>query len=271
MGTLNSSRNDDFFISDVFSRAVRYWWVVALLTIAGGVIGCLVSILRQPIYESTAEITTVIDYAYAGRLTDYEEDHLLSAIGDIILSDEVMNKAVAKGVSTGLVPDGEKMQAGLTASRQGYRWELSSRFTDPLTAQEVNQLWLDAAIEGLEAFRLDSISALVQLNAQMELEACFAQSVILEPTSPYCNVEGLQKLQQQAGGFYTEVEGDSLLSRLLASRISFQVTQEPDLPVSPIHYGRNISTLAGALAGLLLSIILLITGYPRTKVVESSK
>lgn len=265
MGTL-SSRNDDFYISDVFSRAIRYWWVVAVLTIAGGVIGCLISILGQPIYESTAEITTVIDYAYAGRLTDYEEDHLLSAIGDIILSDVVMNKAVAEGVRSGLVADEETMRAGLTASRQSYRWELSSRFSDPLIAQSANQLWLDAAVEGLKAFRQDSISALVQLTAQTELEACFAQSVIFEPASPYCSVEELQKLQQQAGDFYTEVEGDSLLTRLLASRISFQVTQEPDLPVLPIHYGRNISTLAGALAGLLLAIILLITGYPRKKV-----
>lgn len=265
MGTL-SSRNDDFFISDVFSRSIRNWWVVAVLTIVGGVIGCFVSILGQPIYESTAEITTVIDYAYAGRLTDYEEDHLLSAIGDIILSDEVMNKVVTEGVRSGLATDDETMRAGLTASRQGYRWELSSRFGDPLIAQEANQLWLDVAVEGLETFRQDSISALVQLTAQTELEACFAQSVILEPASPYCNVEALQKLQQQAGDFYTEVEGNSLLSRLLASRISFQVTHEPDLPVSPIHYGRNISTLAGALAGLLLAIILLITGYPRKKV-----
>jgi len=72
MTAQSNNRDDDVVLADVFSQAVRYWWLVIILIIVGGVGGLLVSLLGKPLYESTSHITTVIDFAYAGRLTDYE-------------------------------------------------------------------------------------------------------------------------------------------------------------------------------------------------------
>lgn len=262
MKTPIESQDNDVLLSDIFTRAVRYWWLVTLLVIAGGVSGLLVSRIQKPLYESTAQITTVIDYAYAGRLTDYEEDHLLSAIGDIITSDEVMRSTAAAVAGEGLIINKDNL-TGLTASRQGYRWELSSRFDDPQKSQRINQLWLDASLNALQAFRQDSITALSQIAAQAEVESCFQQAVSLEPVSPYCSLEQMRALLASLEGSSDVTSPDSLLSRLLASRISFQVTRAADLPVKPIHYNANITTLAGAIVGLLAAIILFILGYPR--------
>ncbi len=265
MEAQNDDRLDDVQLSDVFTRAVRYWWLVTILVMAGGVVGLFVSRLQRPLYESTAQITTVIDYAYAGRLTDYEEDHLLAAIGDIITSDAVMRSTAAAAVQEGLTSSPEETMAGLSASRQGYRWELSSRFNDPHTSQRVNQLWLDASMKALEGFRRDSITALAQVNAQAEVEACFQQAASLEPVSPYCSLGEMRELLASLEGSSESEQPGSLLTGLLVSRISYQVTREAVMPTKPVHYSVNLTTLAGAIIGLLAVMILFILGYPRSQ------
>lgn len=259
---LDNSREDDFSLTDMFGRAVRSWWLVAVCMIIGGLAGLLTVSLFKPVYESTSVITTVIDYAYSGSLTDYEEDHLLTAIGDIIRSDEVMDLVIAEGVKAGLAGDADQMRSSLFASRQGFRWELSSRFPDPQIAESANRLWLETAIGELEEFRLNSIIALAEFNTQVGIENCFQQAVVIEPVSAYCDAAEFQALRDQIRSLETNGVNKSLLSRLLASRISFQVTQEPDLPAKPVHLGWNISIFAGVILGLLVAIALFIFGIP---------
>ncbi len=265
MAALDDQQIDDFFLSDVVRRTVSYWWLVVLLMIVGGVSGTLVSLLAKPVYESNATITTAIDFAYSGRITDYEEDFLLTAVGDIIQSDEVMDQVIDAAAKKSLTVDDYGLLAGLTASRQGYRWALSSRFSDPQVAQAINRVWLDAAMQELQAFRSDSLVALAEFHTQVGIENCFEQAVVLDPATPFCNAEDMEVLRQQLENLADGSFKADLLSRLIASRVSFEVTAEPDLPSRPVHIGRNISTLAGALIGLLLALIALIAGFPRLK------
>ena len=255
----------------MFDRVVRYWWLAAVFMIAGGMVGWLVSAISKPVYESTSVITTVIDFAYSGKMTDYEEDFLLSAIGDVIRSDVVIETVVAEGVEAGLAASAEEMRASLTASRQGFRWELSSRLPDAEAAWAANRLWLDAAVGALEQFRQDSFIALAEFNAQVGVESCFAQAVIVEPVSTYCSAADFQALRKQISALESNSLKGSLLTRLLASRISFQVTQEPVQPLEPVHLGRNTAVLAGVLVGLLAAIMLFIFGFPLRRFMDKEK
>lgn len=263
MSTPVHQHEDEFSLSDTFARAIRYWWLTAALMIAGGLFGLLVSVVQKPLYESTSAITTVIDFAYAGRLTDYEEDHLLSAVGDVIGSSEVMAEVTSAAVEAGYAPTVEALSGSLTASRQGYRWELSSRAADPATALGLNRLWLDAAIDALERYRMDSILALAEFNIQVEVENCFQQAVVVEPVSTYCSAKDFQALRDHVNALESSPESATLLTRLLASRISFQVTRQPELPAEPVHLGRGISVAAGVMLGLLAAVLLLVLGLPR--------
>lgn len=265
MAALDDARIDDFNLSGAVNRAVKYWWAVALLMVVGGITGLLVSVIAKPVYESNSVISTVIDFAYSGRMTDYEEDYLLTAIGDIIVSDAVMTQVVDAASNDIPEIDENILLAGLTASRQGYRWGLSSRYYDAQVAQEVNRLWLNAAMNELQAFRSDSLTALAEFHAQVGIENCFSQAVVLDPAAPFCSAQDMDLLQRQLENLADGSLKADLLTRLLASRVSFEVTIEPDLPSRPVHLGRNISTLAGAMVGLLLALIVLITGYPFLK------
>jgi len=224
--------------------------------------GLLISEFKKPVYESSSAITTVIDFAYSGKLKIDEEDHLILAVGDVIQSDEVMNSVITEALNAGLVSSAEEIRSSLSASRQGFRWELSSRFVDPNTAREVNQIWLDESVHELEKFRQNSLIALAEFNAQAGVENCFQQAVVVDPVSAYCSPSEFQAVREQISALESGSLEKSLLSRLLASRISFEVTSEPEQPSEPVHLGRNISTIAGVVLGLLVAIALIMIGFP---------
>ncbi len=255
----------DFYPSDLMRRMIRCWWVVAVFAIAGGILGFLVSRIQKPIYESTSVITTAINFAYAGKLDDYEEDMLVTAVGDVIGSSKVMSRVTKDAAAAGISLDEKAIFSGLTKSRQGYRWELSSRFHDPNLAQQINRIWLAAAVDGLEQLRVTGIEGLDELAYQHAIESCFSEAVVVDPVSAYCSTENMQKLRSDIQNGSLNGEEKSLLAKLLISRLSFEVTQDSSLTAVPVRFRTNRTTLAGFAAGLIAAIILFLCGFPNTR------
>lgn len=256
--------NGDFNPHDLMQCMIRWWWVVVIFAIAGGLAGFLISRMQKPLYESDSVITTAIDYAYAGRLNDYMVDHLITAIGDVIDSSQVIDKVLEEAVTAGINLKAEVIKEGLTISRQGYRWVLSSRFQDPELAVQMNQIWLSAAIDALEDLNQSSLQALDQLAYQHAVESCFSQAVVLEPASSFCNVEDLKDLRQEIDEHSQGESNRSTLNQLQLSKISFAVVQTSSVPDEPVLFNTNLTTAAGFAAGLILALIFFLTGYPRS-------
>lgn len=253
----------DFYPHELMQRMMRWWWVVVIFAIAGGLAGFLISRIQKPLYESEAVITTAIDYAYAGRLNDYMVDHLITAIGDVIDSSQVIEQVLAEAKTAGISLNDESIKEGLTKSRQGYRWVLSSRFPDPDLALQINQIWLSAVIDALESLKQTSLEGLDQLAYQHAVESCFSQAVVLEPSSSYCSAENLEQLRLDVKENYPSGPNQSLLSHLQISKISFEVVQTSSIPDTPVLYNSNLTTTAGCAVGLILALILFLSGYPR--------
>ncbi len=241
---------------------LRWWWLIVIFMMAGGLGGYLFSLARAQLYESTAQITTVIDYAYAGRLTDYEEDHLVTAIGDVIDSSDVMDQVAEVISSRGLAADPIDLSNHLSLSRQGYRWQLSSRYTDPILAQAVNQAWTDSALAALKNLKQDALKGLQEYLLQGQVETCISQAVALDPVVAACSLDELRELQE------TIVESDpgqndSLINSLHLSSTSYELTQAANLPGKPVRYNVNSLVLAGLFLGLLAGVIFFLAGFPK--------
>ena len=86
----------DFVPSMLITKALKKWWVIAALMILGGLAGMLVTRIHKPVFQSQAVITTAVDYAYAGRLEDYELDHLILTVGDVIDSTQVKQQVITQ-------------------------------------------------------------------------------------------------------------------------------------------------------------------------------
>ena len=251
---------EDVIPYEIIKRVIRWWWLVLLIMIAGGAAGILAVKLQKPVYESQASITTSIDFAYAGRIDEAQEDALISVVGDEIGSSDVMDVVKEDAAALGLTVTDETISKSFSKARQGYRWELTVRDNDPQTAQTLTQIWVDAADEALIKFNAKTQDVLALRSAQLALQNCFSQTVIVEPASGYCSTENLASIRDVLAQTSSTEKISSLPNAILLSNISTEITDDAYLPTNPVLLKQNLSTLAGSFCGLLIGLGFLIFG-----------
>jgi hypothetical protein len=238
---------DDFVPSELLKRTFHRWWLLVIFMIVGGATGILFSQLQKPIYESQASITTSIDFAYANRLNEDEEDYLILTIGDVIGSSGVFDSVKQLAAEIDITITDETLKTAFTKARQGYRWELTVRDSNPETAQTLTQLWVETADKALADFRERNLDTLKYQSAELAIQNCFSQIVVIEPASAYCSLGNLTEIRNDLEETSTQVKVDSLSNAILLSKISSEITDNAYLPGSPTVFKRNILALAGCI------------------------
>ncbi|PKN84666.1 MAG: hypothetical protein CVU45_08885, partial [Chloroflexi bacterium HGW-Chloroflexi-7] len=207
-----------------------------------------------------ASITTSIDFAYAGRIDESQADALISVIGDEISSTMVMNVVKEEAAAFGITVTDETINDRFTKARQGFRWELTVRDTDPQNARSLTQIWVDAADQALTQFHQKNQAILAVRSAQLALQNCFSQSVIVEPASGYCSTENMATFRDILAALTTSDKLLNIQDAILLSNVSTEKTDDAYLPSSPVLLKMNLATLAGSICGLLVGLGFLIFG-----------
>ncbi|MCX6053339.1 MAG: hypothetical protein NTZ74_00195 [Chloroflexi bacterium] len=257
--------NVDLVPSESLKRALQWWWLLALVMTAGGLLGLLITRLHRPLYESQAVITTSIDYAYSGRLTDTEEDQIVSTVGDLVGSSTVMEDVLRSAEKRGILLTPGEIANRFFKSRQGFRWELSVRDGDPRQAQILAGLWVESAMRELVLLRDRSLDWLHFQTAQLDLEHCFSQMVVLDPASQPCSFDQISVIRKNLALNSGEMGDPPPGDWILLSRVSFHLTTTAQYPGAPALFGQNSSTLVGAMAGLLLGMGVIVFWPPKRK------
>lgn len=251
---------DDLIPSEIMRRVMRWWWLVIIITIAGGAAGVLAVKLQKSVYESQASITTSIDFAYSGRLSEDQEDYLILTVGDVIDSTKVFDEVKMKAATLEISLTDEAIKERFTKSRQGYRWELTVRDSDPQIAQSLTQMWVESADDALLKFHIKSQEILALRSAQLALQNCFSQTVVVEPVSAYCSMENLDALREELAQTDVSEKLAALPDAIVLSKISTEITDDAYLPNGPVVLNRNLSALAGCFCGLLIGLGFLFFG-----------
>jgi len=262
--------NDDYSPSLVFSRFLRFWWLIVLLMILGGAIGVLISRTHRPIYESRAEITTALDYSLLGKLTDTEEDQVYTSVGQLlnstVVQNEVLNQVKARNIG---LSDKEVIDS-LVLSRQENVWLLNVRLNDPKMAQEIDQIWSSSAMKALTDMKT---KAVVGYNSQQYLNSlvdCMQQSVVAENPLSDCGSQNVSELQKEIDRVIDDPDSQLVSSSILLLHLSFELTTEPTLPAAPVLLSQNISALTGMITALALGIFFLSIDF-RPRIPQTGK
>ena len=251
---------DDFIPSDLLKRTFKFWWFLLLLMVLGGLAGMLAVKLQKPVYESQASITTSIDFAYSGRLNEDEEDFLISTVGDIISSSDVFKAVKEQASSRDISVTDEQIAARFSKARQGYRWEITVRDETPAMAQTLTQIWLEAADSALADFHARTLETVVYHSAEIALLNCFCQMLVLDPASAYCSPANISVIRELLASGPVSESLASQPNAILLSKISTEITANAYLPTNPEIFKRNLTTLVGAVGGLLIALGILIFG-----------
>ncbi len=241
--------DSDLIPSELIKQAAKKWWIFAALMILGGLAGMLFIRIQKPVYQSQAVITTAIDYAYTGRLEDYELDHLILAVGDLIDSTavrrqvQVLVESQLRGITE------ETLTKNLTAIRKGNDWILSARATDPESAQVLAESWASSAMIALYKMNQKALAEFHNQVAMLSIEKCFSESVAVDSPVAGCSADDIEKLKSYLSG--DSSAANSLRNSVLLSNLSFEITTLPVMPTEPLLFRQNLMVAVGAFIGLI--------------------
>ena len=252
--------NDGFAPLTALQSAMRFWWFIVLLAIAGGGVGWLLHLTRPPVYEAAAQFSAGIDYVSTGPLTQFEEDTALNAVGDLLLSltQSVANQANAEGIPIQVAD----FRNDLTFERKVNVWVIRIRSTNPQTADRLAAIYAEQGRAALlESYQ--HTQAADRLGRYMQsLENCLSRSAANETADVLCSRYRLVEIQsdlQAAGKAYDQerVASHGLFSGLLIgpSGVAYQAGR-------PVLFAQNQLVLAGCLIGFVAGICLVQIDIP---------
>jgi hypothetical protein len=207
-------------------------------------------------------ISTAINYSETGLMTDLEEDHVLSVIGEVIVSDSVITQ-----LQDSLNPETramveENFRSNLFAEREGYRWILRVRAANTQTAEEISSRWADIATDTLDEALSHSRKALLLSRQISQLESCFTNAVTNRPAVPPCVLSSINAINLEMNNLGAEYKAEQALSSGLIPAVVFTVTQTGSDIGAPVTFKTAELVLAGAVLGFIGGLILVLSGFP---------
>ena len=251
---------NDFVPSELIKTIARKWWILVLAMVLGGLAGMLITRTHKPVYQSQATITTAVNYAYTGHLEDWELDHLIMAVGDVIDSTAVRESVVESVLSEGTNASADEILQEMAVIRKGNNWLLTVRGSNPVTAQRITLSWANDALDALNVLRTAATDTFRLQAAQFTLEECLSRIVVVEPVSSGCSNEEMDELRQLLNNSNQPDTSLDYRNSILLSNLSFELTKEPEVSTSPELFRQNLNVLAGALIGLIVALGVLFRG-----------
>jgi hypothetical protein len=257
--------NNGYKPREYLDRFVDRWWIITICMILGGGFGWIIHFTQPSLFESRSVISTSINYSETGLMTDFEEDHVLSVIGEVIVSDSVITQLKDSLNPETLAEVEENFRSHLFAEREGYRWVMRVRALNALTANEISSKWAEIATDTLEEALSHSRKALLLSRQITQLESCFTNSVTNRPAAPPCVLSSINAINLEMKNLGAEYKAEQVLSSGLIPAVVFTLTQSGSDKGAPVSFRTAELVLAGAVLGFIGGVILILFGTPSPK------
>ncbi len=254
---------DAFSPYDFTRRMLRYWKLVILVMIVGGLTGWLVHLSQPPMYESQAAISFAFNVVRYGPLPQMDEDYAMGAAGAIIATSPVPEYVYQQALQHGIgalsqYPVGQTV----FIERKSFQWVIRVRNADPQAAAFIANTWAGRAYQELlaasqHAERADSLR--IYLNS---LESCLQRAAATDPSAAQCSLSGLPALEAQMQNTGAQLYNEQVLGRGFLPYLIFNSPGKAIAAGQPDQFGSNSLVLAGILIGFLLAIIFVAADAP---------
>lgn len=246
---------------DDLAAALRWWWLIALFMIVGGCLGWLIHLIEPPVYETRAVLSTTINFARTGDLTDSEEDFAFGIVGDVITSPAVLDKTVTAAEAVGLPINKDDLKNDLYAERTDTDWYFRVRHHDPQMAAAIANLWSEQAYNTLTAALQHAILAESLQRRADRLAGCIEQ-VDLAPVTAVCQELDFALVQQNLTDTSKQAVAELEASLGVSPAMTFLLSERAEIPSEPSRGGQNTLILAGSLAGLVVGLAAVLSHFP---------
>lgn len=247
--------NQEFSPVKSLERLWKRWlWIVAIM-ILGGAAGWLANHLRPPVYEARAVLNSSIDYPFAGRFSQVQMDQVFNSVTNIVIDEAVKARAMEETRAAGYTVDERAVDMDLI--RMDVEWALSVRSADPAMASYLANRWAEISLQKYQE-RWTYASRVQLLYYEMkQIEQCRGPFRVYSMYENLCSRIGtLAGLDRQLQSMAEEVRAAEKEANGIIANYDFSLKEAAPVPQKPLSYNPNTFILAGALIGLLVSILI---------------
>ncbi|KAF0109277.1 MAG: hypothetical protein FD146_321 [Anaerolineaceae bacterium] len=248
---------------DALQKALRLWWLIALLGIAGGLLGWLFTRFQPPRYESSVTLSVALrqkELAAADKLPmSYAlQEQYLGPVLALFYSQDVEDKLVAGAEERGLdLGHADFNSQDFRIERLYSRWRIVVRSRDPQTAAALADLWADTVYAALSDANGHALNA-ERLKMEADLvRRCFAASDF--PAANACagtSFATLAEMDAHLAGLDAQSAAEREAAGGITFALDFSIAERAAVPTEPSLFSRSLTLSAGTAIGLLLGFIL---------------
>ncbi|MFZ6026435.1 MAG: hypothetical protein ACOYYS_01855 [Chloroflexota bacterium] len=251
-------------VADAFFRSLRRWWLVALLTVVGGVLAWTFHALQPPVYEAVATFSVVIDLPEnIPALDEREQDQAIGVFKALLIATPVVENVRTAAQARGIPLEALALNRRVFAERRQSQIDLIVRHEDPQTAAAIANLWADQAY----AVMVEAYGHALQAYTLGQYQQSLVQCIQAESPAPgsLCALESLDALEARLQQVEAERQAELLASQALLPTLVFEFSQRAEPPQAPVAYPAAALLLAGALIGCVSGIVLAVLPWPGAK------
>jgi hypothetical protein len=255
---------EDISPRDSLEQALRYWWVIAMAMMIGGIVGWSIARFSEPVYEARAGYRIALDEEAVlaeaqktnpqAELTYELRAPYLTPVALVFYALEVRDAVEKQALADGLAfPDDGFRNGQLSLDQRRSDWTVIVRHSDSETAAKLANLWVSKADEFLqEARKQAALAESIKIHLAL-LSHCFQDSSLADGNqcagTSFSDVEELQAQYQELDRQYQNAlsasEGISTLA-------SFEPGEVAQPPIRPVFYNAGLLMLTGSVLGLIV-------------------
>jgi hypothetical protein len=254
----------DISPSESLERVLRYWWVITLAMMVGGMVGWLIGHYSSPVYEARAGYrVTLDDDAVLTELHKTKPDAeltydirapYLAPIALLFYTPEVRAAVQEQAIAAGLNFPKDGFRTGeLFLDQHGNEWTAVVRHKDPDTAAQLANLWITIADEQLRTAHEQAVLA-ASLKLKIDVIAkCFNNAGLSEANQcAATSFASLDDMQTSYGDLARQYQDALTASDGISTMVNFQPGTRATPPARPIYYNIGSLMLIGSLIGLII-------------------
>jgi len=244
---------EDISFREEYSRLLRRWWLIALLTVLGACLGWMLHLVRPPLYETAATFSVVINLQESGPLTELEQDQAIAAFKAIIISSPVLEQVQAEAATQGIPVEDLTLDKRVFIERRQALLDLIVRNPDPERAAQIANLWADLAYDEMLAAYGHALQAQSLGMYQQSITNCQQTEI---STDTLCDSASWNELDTRLAEVTEQRQAELNASRALLPYLVFDLSQYATVPAVPIVFRAAVMILGGALVGFICGLIL---------------
>ena len=254
MSQKTSDNHQNYFVPGFLQMRKNHYLVIFSLMLIFAIVGLLVSFVLKPKYEAESFLITNLNLVQGTNVTEIMVDSQLELIGQLMYHPDITAEILTLEKSASNPMTLADLKKNSFIERRLMTTVIKVRDTDPEIATRIASNWVEIAYDRLN---LAYSHALLVSEAQWiitSIEDCQTDPLVVE--TGFCQNLTPKEVNNLTDDAHEVILAEAPHALGLTKDLLISQYQPAAVPTVPIQGARSNLILAGAMIGLMLSLIL---------------